>query len=87
MSESFSHWLSASLSSARAATKEQPFYLYLAYNAPHFPIEPPAEWLAKVKKRAPGMKDDRASNVAFVEHLDAGIGLEFRGQVEPLPAG
>jgi arylsulfatase A-like enzyme len=52
----------------------QPFFLYLAYNAPHFPIEPPAEWLARVKQRAPAMEAKRAANVAFVEHLDAGIG-------------
>ena len=30
---------------ARAADR-QPFFLYLAYNAPHSPIEPPADWLA-----------------------------------------
>jgi arylsulfatase A-like enzyme len=57
----------------RAATK-QPFFLYLAYNAPHFPIEPPAEWLQRVKARAPTMDPKRALNVALVEHLDDGIG-------------
>jgi len=31
--------------------KKQPFFLYLAYNAPHTPIQPPEEWLEKVKKR------------------------------------
>lgn len=54
--------------------KEQPYFLYLAYNAPHFPIEPPAEWLAKVKARAPQLDEKRAKNVAFVEHLDDRIG-------------
>jgi arylsulfatase A-like enzyme len=58
----------------RAATPDQPFFLYLAYNAPHFPIEPPAEYLANVKERAPQLDEKRAQNVAFVEHLDAGIG-------------
>ena len=58
---------------ARAQAKT-PFFLYLAYNAPHFPVEPPAEWLARVKARAPGMAEKRAKNVAFVEHLDAGVG-------------
>jgi arylsulfatase A-like enzyme len=58
----------------RAQHKDQPFFLYLAYNAPHFPIEPPLEWLAKVRQRAPQMDDKRAKNVAFVEHLDDGIG-------------
>jgi arylsulfatase A-like enzyme len=58
----------------RAKSKEQPFFLYLAYNAPHFPIEPPAVWLEKVRQRAPQMAGKRANNVAFVEHLDHGIG-------------
>jgi arylsulfatase A-like enzyme len=56
------------------AKAEKPFFLYLAYNAPHFPIEPPAEWLAKVKARAPQLDEKRAMNVAFVEHLDDRIG-------------
>ncbi len=56
------------------AKAKQPFFLYLAYNAPHFPIEPPADWLAKVKARAPQLDEKRAKNVAFVEHLDDGIG-------------
>ena len=69
----FSDW-AADYVRGRAKVPDQPFFLFLAYNAPHFPIEPPAEWLEKVKKRDPGMKKDRASNVAFVEHLDDGIG-------------
>ena len=71
--ELFSDW-AADYLRERAKVPDQPFFLYLAYNAPHFPIEPPADWLAKVKQRAPDMNDKRASNVAFVEHLDAGIG-------------
>jgi arylsulfatase A-like enzyme len=69
----FTDWSIACLKE-RAAKKDQPFYLYLAYNAPHFPIEPPAEWLAKVKERHPDLNEKRAANVAFVEHLDHGIG-------------
>jgi arylsulfatase A-like enzyme len=56
------------------AKEKQPFFLYLAFNAPHFPIEPPAEWLAKVKQCAPHLDEKRAMNVAFVEHLDDRIG-------------
>jgi arylsulfatase A-like enzyme len=56
------------------ARVKTPFFLYLAYNAPHFPIEPPPEWLERVKARAPGMDAKRALNVALVEHLDDGIG-------------
>jgi arylsulfatase A-like enzyme len=51
-----------------------PFFLYLAYNAPHFPIEPPEEWLAKVRRRRPDLDEPRAQTVALIEHLDAGIG-------------
>lgn len=58
----------------RAGEKETPFFLYLAYNAPHFPIEPPDDWLAKVRERDPGLDPKRAASVAFVEHLDHGIG-------------
>ena len=54
--------------------KDQPFFLYLAYNAPHFPIQPPEEWLARVNEREPQLSDKRAKNVAFIEHLDDGIG-------------
>ena len=57
----------------RAAAKT-PFFLYLAYNAPHFPIEPPADWLEKVKQRAPSMDPKRALDVALVEHLDDAVG-------------
>jgi len=53
---------------------EQPFFLYLAYNAPHFPIEPPAEWLRRVRERHPGMDERRQRNVALIEHLDDGVG-------------
>lgn len=51
-----------------------PFFLYLAYNAPHDPIQPPAEWLQKVRQREPGISDKRAGLVALIEHMDAGIG-------------
>jgi arylsulfatase A-like enzyme len=53
---------------------KQPFFLYLAYNAPHAPIQPPAEWLQRVKQREKGISDKRAKLVALIEHLDAGIG-------------
>lgn len=52
----------------------QPFFLYLAYNAPHSPVEPPAEDLARVRQRDPGLDPKRAAAVALVEHLDAQLG-------------
>ncbi len=69
----FTDWAVAYLKGERRP-KDKPFFLYLAYNAPHFPIEPPAAWLHKVQKRAPDLDPKRALNVAFVEHLDDGIG-------------
>lgn len=54
--------------------EEQPFFLYLAYNAPHFPIQPPQEWLERVKNRESDLSEKRAKNVAFIEHLDFNLG-------------
>lgn len=67
-------------------TSTSPFFLYLAYNAPHFPIQPPAAFLEKVKQREPAATEARAKNIALVEHLDASIGklmatLEASGQI------
>jgi len=70
--ELFSEWACDYLRERKDA--EKPFFLYLAYNAPHYPIEPPKEWLAKVKARSPELNAKRARNVAFVEHLDHYIG-------------
>ena len=58
---------------ARAKSRK-PFFLYLAYNAPHDPIEPPADWLEKVRAREPNISAKRARLVALIEHLDSGIG-------------
>ena len=69
----FSDW-AADFLQERAKEPDKPFFLYLAYNAPHFPIEPPEAWLEKVHQRAPQLEEKRAKNVAFVEHLDHGIG-------------
>jgi arylsulfatase A-like enzyme len=54
--------------------QSQPFLLYLAYNAPHTPIQPPEDWLAKVFSREPGMDVKRARLVALIEHMDHCIG-------------
>jgi arylsulfatase A-like enzyme len=68
----FSQWAIDYLAERRA--KPQPFFLYLAYNAPHDPIQPPPESLAKVKQREPGITEQRAKLVALIEHMDDGIG-------------
>jgi arylsulfatase A-like enzyme len=58
----------------RDAAAGKPFFQFLAYNAPHFPVQPPAYWYARVREREPDIAEARARMVAFVEHLDAGIG-------------
>jgi len=50
-----------------------PFFLYLAYNAPHDPIQPKPDWLEKVRTREPGMAEKRQKLVALIEHMDDGI--------------
>ena len=68
----FSQWAVDYL--AERAQKKTPFFLYLSYNAPHTPIQPPADWLEKVKKREAGISSQRAKLVALIEHMDEGIG-------------
>ena len=63
------------------------FFLYVAFNAPHTPIQPPQDWFEKVKAREPGISEKRAKLVALIEHMDAGIGrilaaLKANGQYE-----
>ena len=71
--EVFSRW-AIEYMRKQAKDKTKPFFLYLAYNAPHFPIQPPEDWLKKVQKREPQLDLKRATNVAFVEHMDHEIG-------------
>ena len=49
--------------------QEEPFFLYLAYNAPHGPIQAPEEWVARTKGYVYG---------AMVECVDDGIGQLIR---------
>ena len=67
--------------------KKEPFFLYLAYNAPHTPVQPPTEREEKVKSREPGISGKRAKLVALIEHLDDGVGrvlaaLEKNGMMD-----
>jgi arylsulfatase A-like enzyme len=71
--ELFTQWAVDYLA-ARGKSPDRPFFLYLAYNAPHFPIEPPDDWLQRVRERSPDLDERRRRNVALIEHLDQGIG-------------
>ena len=67
----FTEWASEYLSRQKP---DRPFFLYLSYNAPHTPIQPPEAWLDRVQNREPGIEEKRAKLVALIEHLDDGIG-------------
>ena len=67
----FSSWAVRYIESRRASSA--PFFLYLAYNAPHTPIQPPADWVQRVSERVPGLDEDRARLVALIEQMDDGI--------------
>jgi arylsulfatase A-like enzyme len=56
------------------AKQEEPFFLYLAFNAPHAPIQPPEDWLAKVRARDRSLAERRAKLVALIEHMDHNVG-------------
>ncbi len=61
---------------------EQPFFLYLAYTAPHAPIQPTPEFLARVKDRQPQISDKRAKLVALIEQMDDGVGKVIKSLKE-----
>lgn len=52
----------------------QPYFLFLSLLAPHFPVQPPEEWLNRVQEREPHLSETRANLIAFIEHMDDGIG-------------
>ena len=57
----------------QSVAEKRPIFLYLAYNAPHYPLEAPSELVGKYRRRFP----DRglfALFAAMVERLDSGIG-------------
>ena len=68
----FSDW---SVQYIKERSKEnKPFFLFLTYNAPHDPVQPPMEWLKNIQDREPETTLKRQKLIAFIEHLDAGIG-------------
>ena len=55
----------------RTAKPEQPFFLYLAYYAPHVPLESPEPWFSKTPARLP---KERRQALAMMAAMDEGIG-------------
>jgi arylsulfatase A-like enzyme len=70
--ELFTNWAIDLLD--QRSEKDIPFFLYLAYTAPHDPIQPPDEWFDLVINRETGIDSARAGIVALIEHLDYNIG-------------
>lgn len=68
----FTNWACEYLTERAGANS--PFFLYLAYNAPHDPLQPPDDWLDRVRTRETMASDRRAKLVALIEHMDDGIG-------------
>ena len=58
----------------QAAGASQPVFLFLAYNAPHYPLEAPPDLVAKYRRRFPE-RGLFALYAAMVERLDTGVGL------------
>ncbi len=81
----FTDWAIAHIK--ERAGPRKPFFLYLAYNAPHTPIQPPKDWIQKVKEREKGISERRAKLVALIEHLDDGIGRVMAALQESGQAG
>lgn len=55
----------------RAAQPAQPFFLYLAYYAPHVPLESPEPWFSKTPASLP---KERRQALAMIAAMDEGIG-------------
>ena len=68
----FTNWSLSFLASQK--NQDKPFFLFLAYNAPHDPIQPPKEWLDKIQQREKGASLKRQKMVALIEHLDFNVG-------------
>lgn len=70
--ELYSDW---AIDFLRQTTDKNPFFLMLAYNAPHNPIQPPDHWRDRYRQQFPQQTDSlRAEYAAFVSHLDEQIG-------------
>jgi len=50
----------------------KPFFLYVAYSVPHYPLDEPEEWTSLYKDRIKNRS--RRWNAASITHMDAGIG-------------
>lgn len=54
----------------KAAKKEEPFFLFVSYNAPHYPMHAPKKYL----DRFPDLPWDRRIMAAMISAMDDGVG-------------
>ena len=67
----------------RAAKPEQPWFLYLAYMAPHVPLESPEPWFSKTPAHLP---KERRQALALIGAIDDGVG-RIRAKLREMGAG
>ncbi|MEM7129333.1 MAG: sulfatase-like hydrolase/transferase [Chloroflexota bacterium] len=63
----------------QAAANDEPFFLYVPYNAPHYPMHAPQEYM----DRFPNLPWDRQVMAAMISAVDDGIG-QIMAEVERL---
>lgn len=66
----------------RAAKPEQPWFLYLAWFAPHVPLESPEPWFSKTPSTLP---KERRQALAMIAAMDDGLG-RIRAKVKAMGA-
>ena len=54
--------------------KDNPFFIYLAYNAVHAPPQAPEEDIERYRKKFPNLTRKRTILMAMLYHLDLGVG-------------
>jgi len=71
----------------KAAADDAPYFCYIAWNAPHSPLQAKPEDIARYAKGSEGTKDSMATYKAMVWSMDEGIGkvlqaIEDSGEAE-----
>lgn len=64
----------------RAANPKQPWFLYLAWYAPHVPLESPEPWFSRTP---PHLPKERRQAIAMIAAMDAGVG-RIRAQLKAM---
>lgn len=54
----------------RAAGRDRPFFLYVPFNAPHYPLHAPAHWVDRFR----GLPPERRIMAAMLAAMDDGVG-------------